>query len=114
MLSNVELLGDEVEASTTTTTTTTTTVDPNAEVIPIYIIGVDEQAFANESFNAFKKEIEAMAPEDSICVFTFAGPYTCREACHLTEREDRGCVKTIVNVLPSVYCAYSNNMLRCE
>lgn len=55
------LSGREEETTTQTTTTTTTTIDPEAEVVPVFVIGVDEYAFVNDSYAAFKQDIQGRA-----------------------------------------------------
>lgn len=112
--------------STELTTPSTTTLNPDNDAVTLYVTGVNERAFTSTSngtvqsdYMRLEDHINALAAEYSSsnssevgCNVAFSPPFSCRQECQMTQDPDRGCVKMIADVQKSVYCGYSNMLLR--
>ena len=111
--------------STEVTSPSTTTVEPEEDAVILFVTGVNEESFVSTSNGTVQSDyvkledhILALAADYSsgnntaVCQVLFSPPYSCRQECQMTDDPDRGCVKMIADVQKSVYCGYSNNILR--
>lgn len=100
-------------------------MNPEDDAVTIFVKGVNEIDFVSTSngtgqsdFDKLEKHISDLATDYSnaetsaVCTIIFSPPYSCKESCQMTDEVDRGCVKMVVDVKQTVYCGYSNNLLR--
>lgn len=106
--------------TTTQEPSTEPTLNPDMNPVEIYVLAVNEDAFVATNAVKLQETIEDWAQEhisgtngtSGECEVRFYPLVSCRLTCQMTADKDRGCVSFYVNVMPNIFCPYTNSLLR--
>ncbi|TRY69369.1 hypothetical protein TCAL_03032 [Tigriopus californicus] len=113
-------LAEKEIITTTQEPSTEPTLNPDMDPVEIFVVAVNEEDFAASNAVKLQDTIENWAQEyisgsngtAGSCNVQFFPLVSCRQICQMTADIDRGCVAFFVNVVPNIFCPYTNSLLR--